>query len=80
MNPNQEITRQEYFIFKKNYNTNFHEFQQYKENNAKVEDKGPLIQDAVKNVGQMFRRKTVAVRVSWDFLIKKYKQNQHKKT
>lgn len=37
--------------------------QQYKENNAKVEDKGELIQDAVENVGRMFRRKTVAVRV-----------------
>lgn len=38
-------------------------FQQYKENNAKVEDKGELIQDAVENVGRMFRRKTIAVRV-----------------
>lgn len=44
------------------YNSNA-TFQQYKENNAKVEDKGELIQDAVENVGRMFRRKTIAVRV-----------------
>lgn len=55
-----------YFIKKhwKIYNIFFHDIQQYKENNAKVEDKGELIQDAVENVGRMFRRKTVAVRVS----------------
>lgn len=39
--------------------------QQYKENNAKVLDKGELILEAVKNVGRMFRRKTIAVRVSF---------------
>lgn len=38
--------------------------QKYQQYNAEVVDKGDLIQDAVENVGRMFRRKIVAVRVS----------------
>lgn len=63
-----EIKKVSYLLPSKYLEIKFHgenpEFQQYKENNAKVEDKGELIQDAVKNVGRMFKMKTVAVRVS----------------
>lgn len=38
--------------------------QKYQQYNAEVVDKGDLIQDAVDNVGRMFRRKIEAVRVS----------------